>query len=383
MALNGWAYLGAFVASLSLSWVLTPLALRVALRRELLDRPELHKSHSSPVPYLGGVAIVLAFSIAVIGAAAVTRPVGTAALELAVVLGCAVALSLVGLVDDLRGLSPAVRVVCEVGAGVALWASGTGVLLFDVPALNAVVTVLWVVGVTNAYNLLDNMDGLSAGIAAISAAFFFLLAAFNGQFLVAALAAGLAGCALGFLRHNYHPARIYMGDAGSLFLGFMLAAIGIKLRFDGPTQVTFLVPILVTGVAVFDTTLVTISRLLHRRPVMMGGRDHTSHRLVFVGIPVRGAVALIYGGGISLGWLAVVVARVDVLTAWVVAGFVVAVAVFAGVMLSLVPVYESSRRRRMMIVEVAEHEPEPVVAPAAAGNQDSAPPVRTTEPLNG
>ena len=361
MAVDGWAYIGAFAGALALAWVLTPLALRFALRRQLLDVPGEHKSHQSPVPYLGGVAIVVSFSLAVLVAAVVVRPAGVIE-ELAAVMVAAVVLSIVGLVDDLRGLGPWVRLAAEVAAGLVVYFSGGGVLLFDAAALNAAITVLWVVGVTNAYNLLDNMDGLSAGIAAISAGFFFLLAAANGQFLVAALAAGLAGCALGFLRHNYHPARIYMGDAGSLFLGFMLATIGIRLRFDGPTQVTFLVPILVTGVAVFDTTLVTISRLTNRRSIMVGGRDHTSHRLVFVGIPVRGAVSLIYAGGVSLGWLAVVVSRVDVVTGWILAGFVIAVGVFIGVLLSLVPVYESSRRRRLMIVEVADHEPEPLSA---------------------
>src|SRR5262249_25485681 len=156
--------------------------------------------------------------------------------ELFVVLLLAVLLAIVGLLDDLIGLSPAVRLVAEVGAGVAVWAVGGGVDLFGPDITDAVITVLWVVGITNAFNLLDNMDGLSSGVAAIAAGSLFVIAAQNGQFLVAALSIGLAGCSVGFLRHNFHPARIYMGDAGALFLGFLLAYLGMKLRFDAPTS---------------------------------------------------------------------------------------------------------------------------------------------------
>ena len=177
-------------------------------------------------------------------------------------------------------------------------------------------TVVWVVGITNAFNLLDNMDGLSSGVAAIAAGSIFVIAASNGQFLVAALSIGLAGCALGFLRHNFHPATIYMGDAGALFLGFLLAYLGLKLRFDTPADVTFLVPIVVMGVPIFDTTLVTVTRLRARRQPVPRGRDHTSHRLVRIGLPVPAAVALIYAVGVCLGLVALVVSRVDRVSAY-------------------------------------------------------------------
>src|SRR6185295_8402540 len=157
--------------------------------------------------------------------------------------GVAIGLAFVGLLDDLRQLNPWVRLVAEIGAGVAVWVVGAGVDLWGPSLTDALVTVVWVVGITNAFNLLDNMDGLSSGVAAIAAGSIFVIAASNGQFLVAALSIGLAGCALGFLRHNFHPATIYMGDAGALFLGFVLAYLGLKLRFDGPVDATFLVPI--------------------------------------------------------------------------------------------------------------------------------------------
>jgi UDP-GlcNAc:undecaprenyl-phosphate GlcNAc-1-phosphate transferase len=351
-------YPGVLAAALGATLLLTPLALRFARRLGILDRPGGHKMHESPVPYLGGAAMVVAFAATVMLGALIVPPESAAA-ELAIILGIAVALSLVGLLDDLWGLGPWVRLAFEVGAGIALWAGGIRTQLFTDATLDFAVTVAWVVGVTNAFNLLDNMDGLSAGVAAIASGSFFLLAAFNDQFLVATLAIALGGCAVGFLQSNFHPARIYMGDAGSLFLGFMLAVIGIKLRFPGPTQVTFFVPILVLGVAIFDTVLVTVARLLHGRNPMSGGRDHTSHRLVFVGIPVPVAVTLIYAGAISLGWLALVMARVDRDTGFLLMGFVLFIALLLGVLLGLVPVYETSRRRRLMIQEVVEHEPEP------------------------
>ena len=355
MELGTWSYVGAFLLSIAMALGLTPLALRIALKRRVLDHPGDYKVQESPVPYLGGLAIVVAFSAAILLATFISPP-PSGVRELAILLAMGIILSLVGLGDDIRGFHPLLRFAAEIAAALVIWGTGVGITLFDNSLGNATLTVLWIVGITNAFNLLDNMDGLSAGLAAIASATFFVLAAMNGQTAVAGLSIALCGCALGFLRSNFHPARIYMGDAGSLFFGFMLAVLGIKLRFEAPVEITFMVPILVLGVAILDTTLVVTSRLAHRLNPFAGGRDHISHRLVFVGIPVRSAVALIYAAGIALGWLALVMSRLDATTGFILMGFVVAVAAFAGVMLSLVPVYEHSRRRRMMLMEVVPHE---------------------------
>lgn len=360
MQLGAAAYVGIFCAALALAWGLTPLALRLATKKEILDRPGDYKVQGSPIPYLGGAAIVVAFTIAIIGGAAIRPPVSGFS-EVVTIMALALALAAMGLVDDLHGLNPFFRLVIEVAAGAGLYVAGVRVEIFDAAVLNVVVTVFWVVGITNAFNLLDNMDGLSAGIAAISSLFFFVLAASNGQFLVAGLAAALMGCAAGFLRHNFHPAKIYMGDAGSLYLGFLLAVIGIKLRFDAPEEITFMVPILVLGIAIFDTALVTTTRIIHKKNPWAGGRDHTSHRIVFVGISVPAAVALIYVAQIALGWLALVMSRVDLATGYMIMAFVVVIAIFIAVLLAHVPVYDSSTRRRMMLQEVKRHEVEPEV----------------------
>ncbi len=339
-----WEYAAVFGASLVLAFVLTPVALAFAERRMILDHPADHKGHESPIPYLGGLAIVVALSLAAV-AAAVVRPPSSGFDELAAVLGIAVVLSVVGLLDDLRGLGPIVRVIVEAGAGLGVWAVGAGVDFTGSEPFDAVVTILWVVGITNAFNLLDNMDGLSAGVAVIAATSFFVLAQINGQFLVAALSVALAGCALGFLRHNFHPAKIYMGDAGSLYLGFVLAYVGLKLRFDAPDEITFLVPILVLGVPILDTTLVTAARLRHGRSPFLGGQDHISHRLVRLGLPVRGAVGTIYVAAATLGTLAFVVSRVDRTSAYILAGLVTALGILGAFALGLVPVYDRDATR--------------------------------------
>lgn len=364
MQLTWLSYLAAFSAALAIAWTLTPLVLRFALRRQILDVPHAHKSHVEPVPYLGGVAIVGAFSLAVMGAAFIRRP--PSGLDvLAAVLGLGILLALMGLIDDLRGLPLWPRLALEVAAGAAVWGLGSGVTGFPYGWLNLLITIVWVVGIANAFNMLDNMDGLSGGIAAIAAGFFFLIAALNGQFLVAALSAAVAGCALGFLRHNFHPAKIYMGDAGSLFLGFLLAVLGMRLRLiDTNPVVALFVPVFVLGMAVLDTSLVVVNRLRHARSPLLGGRDHISHRLVFIGIPVPVAVGLIYAGAVGAGWLALLLSRLDLMSGLILVGFATAVAVPLFGLLSSVPVYDNSRRRRTMLQVVKQHESEPIKAPA-------------------
>ena len=367
MQLSGLDYLAVFAVTLVVTLFLTPLALRVAVRRGILDRPNEIKAQESPMPYLGGISIVVSFALVVVVAALIDRP-HSGLDELLVILGVGVALAVLGLLDDLRGLSPYVRIAGEVAAGVVIWATPASAEVFANDFLNLVVTVGWVLLVTNAMNLLDNMDGLSAGVAAIAAIAVCILAAESGQFLVATLAAGIAGCAAGFLRSNFHPARIYMGDAGALFLGFMLAVLCLKLQFpDAPRVTGLFVPVFVLGVLLFDTTLVTVNRLLHKRSPIVGGRDHTSHRLVFVGISVRVAVSLIYLAALSLGTLAFALARADQTTGIVLIVWVLVLAGFIGTLLSRVPVYETSRRRHLMLQEVVRHEPEP---PATFGSPD-------------
>jgi UDP-GlcNAc:undecaprenyl-phosphate GlcNAc-1-phosphate transferase len=243
-------------------------------------------------------------------------------------------------VDDIKSLPRTVRLAAQLGAAVAAWEVGFRVQATDLESVNLLLTVFWIVGITNAFNLLDNMDGLSAGLASVSALSFAVMGLLGDQPVVAIGMLGLAGASLGFLAHNKHPAKVFMGDAGSLFIGFLLALMGIRLQFENLVSVTFLVPVVVLGLPIFDTTLVVLSRLRHGRPIFLGGRDHVSHRLVRTGLPVRYAVGLLYWTGLCLGWLGLVISRSNVQVGYMLLGFVTAVGLFLGTLLWQVPTYD-------------------------------------------
>jgi UDP-GlcNAc:undecaprenyl-phosphate GlcNAc-1-phosphate transferase len=268
----------------------TPLARKLALAKGILDRPAARKIHANPVPLMGGIAIYAAFIVALF----VWGDRGYVNEVVGIFVG-ATLVSLMGIIDDGRGLGSYVKLGGQLLAGGILVYSGVQVHLFG-GWLDVVITLLWVVGITNAMNLLDNMDGLSGGIAMIGAVYFTLLAAMSDQYLVGALAAALAGACAGFLVYNWNPAHIFMGDTGSLFIGFLLAAVGIKLRFPSNSYtVTWMIPLLVLALPIFDTTLVFISRLRRgKNPLTAAGRDHISHRLAYLTGSRREAVLLCY-----------------------------------------------------------------------------------------
>ena len=276
----------------------TPVLRRVALHTGVTDQPGARKLQTSPVPLLGGAAIYLAFILALIFLGDRTY-----IHEVVGIFVGATLVSLMGLVDDKWGLGSYVKLGGQLLAAGILVYSGVQVKLFG-GWMDIALTIFWVVAITNAMNLLDNMDGLSAGIAMIAAIYFTLLAAMSDQYLVGALAAALAGACAGFLFYNWNPAHIFMGDAGSLFIGFLLAAVGIKLRFPSNSNtVTWMIPVLVLAVPIFDTTLVFISRLRRgKNPLTTPGKDHLSHRLAAMTGSRREAVLLCYliGGGAGL-----------------------------------------------------------------------------------
>lgn len=271
----------------------TPLARRVALRYGILDLPRPGKSHRDPMPYLGGLAIAGGFA----GAAA-----GTGAWrELGGVAAGAVMLAIVGVADDIKDVAVTTRVTVQGLAAALVVGAGIHFSVTGIAALDLAISLLWILGITNAFNLLDNMDGLSAGAAAIAAASYMTLAILGGQRLVAALAAGVLGAALGFLPHNFPRARIFMGDGGSLVLGFLLATIALKLRLPVEHLASATAKVSVVGLAVADTSLVVLSRLRERRPVFRGATDHLSHRLVALGLSRARAVASLFGAAGVLG----------------------------------------------------------------------------------
>lgn len=318
-------YMLIFLTALVIAAGSTPLLRRLAPRLGFMDQPSVRKLHSVPIPRLGGMAIYLAFLITLL---AFEDRYNISQL-LSIVLGATLA-SFLGLWDDRRPLPPWLKLIGQTIAAGILVISDVRISLFPWPTLNVLATLLWVVGLTNALNLMDNMDGLAAGVAAIAAGFFLLLAAGSSQYLVGALAAALLGACIGFLFYNLNPAQIFMGDSGSLFIGFMLAAVGIKLRFpQNITAVTWMIPVLVLGLPIFDTGLVIISRLRRGvNPLVTPGKDHLSHRLVARGMTQREAVLTLYLVSGLLGALAMFIVNADKVESYIIGAAVAGIALY-------------------------------------------------------
>lgn len=334
-------YVAAFAAALATSLVATPLARRLALRFNILDHPGGRKAHADPIPYLGGLGIVLAFAAAMT-LGSLVRGLDGAYAKVFVILGGALILAAMGLWDDLRGVPGWLKAFVIIPLAVAMYAAGIRVEAFGSEPLNFILTVGWVAGIVNAVNFLDNMDGLTAGVSAIAAGYFAALGALSGQVLVAGLSAAVMGCAIGFLWYNRAPARIFMGDTGTLFLGWLLAALGLELRFQNLQRVTFFVPMAVLAVPIFDTLLISVSRVMRGLSPLHPGLDHTSHRLVRLGLPHTGAVGLHYLAGLAAGWLGVVIVYARPLTAYFVMAWLVAIGFVLGALLLQVPAEDES-----------------------------------------
>jgi UDP-GlcNAc:undecaprenyl-phosphate GlcNAc-1-phosphate transferase len=306
-----------FIGALLIAIAATPVARRIAPKLGVMDQPNPRKVHARPMPLLGGAAIVSASLLTLL----LLRDRFEIQQLSNIVLGASL-VALLGFYDDRWGLRPILKLIGQIFAASILIFSGVKVTALPQEWMNVTVTLLWVVGLTNSLNLLDNMDGLSSGVAAVCASFFVVMAALSGQIYVGALAAALLGATLGFLVYNFNPASIFMGDTGSMFLGFMLAAIGIKLRFpDNVPFVTWMVPIIVMGIPIFDTTLVFISRLRRgKNPLTTPGKDHVSHRLVKLGFTTREAVMTHYLISGAYGMVAILVTQAVVLEGYLLGG---------------------------------------------------------------
>lgn len=283
-------YILIFLSALFIVIVSTPFAKKMALRLGFIDHPSERRVHTSPLPRLGGVAIYLGCIFALLLSDRFYMP------QLASIMIGATIVSFLGIWDDYKTLKPLVKLCGQTLAGIILIYAGIKVSFLPYESLNIIATLFWIIVITNALNLLDNMDGLSGGVATIACTFYFLISVMTGQYLVASLTAALLGACLGFLYYNFNPASIFMGDSGSLFIGFLLATIGIKLRFPSNVAfVTWMVPVVVLGLPLFDTTLVVISRLRRGlNPLTTPGKDHVSHRLVKMGTSQREAVLILY-----------------------------------------------------------------------------------------
>jgi len=331
----------AAATALLTSLMLTPAAIRLALHFGVVDSPGPRKVHLAPVPLWGGLAM---YGGTILAVALFTGELDPAArLQIAAIGVGASLLVLVGSLDDGGVLHHQIKLLVAMPlATLILIAAGIHATVFSGifgaglvwAAADIGLTLLWVVGVTAAFSILDHMDGLCAGVASLAAAVFLFYAVSAGQVLVGILAAAVLGASLGFLRWNFNPARIFMGDGGAMFLGFMMATLGLKLRVAGmPDLHAAAIPVFILAVPIFDTTLVTISRSRrHLVPFTSPGKDHTSHRLSNLGLGHKRAVLVLWAAGAVSGGVGVMLGRVSTTTGlWIVAvaGAIAAMAIVA------------------------------------------------------
>ncbi len=297
-----------FASSLLVSLLLFPAVRSVSIRLGKVAAPRKDRWHTRPAPFLGGAGIFLAFGIGLLA----TR--GQIEIRWGILVGAAFMFGL-GLYDDLREMSPPAKLIGQImGAAVVIF-DGYVTGFFSSVLLNILITVVWLVGITNAINLLDNMDGLAGGIALIAGGFltyFFWQSASVRDLELMLIAAALAGATLGFLVFNFPPAKIFMGDSGSLFLGFTLAVLAIARRPQASNVFAVMsVPTFIFLLPIIDTTLVTFTRLLRGQSPAQGGKDHTSHRLVAFGLSERQAVLVLYAMAIVSGIVGAAVESLD------------------------------------------------------------------------
>ena len=324
------AFIAIFLIALTATLVSTPQIRRFALSVGLVDAPDSRKTQQSPMPLLGGLAILVGVMTAV--SVAFYVYLGRIPQTVSGVLLSSGIVAAVGLVDDRLQLPAWAKLVGQLIAVLVLVFFGIRVRLPLPDFLNYTLTFVWVAGISNAINFLDNMDGLSAGISAIAASFILLLATINNQFLVAAMSAALLGACLGFLRYNMYPARIYMGDAGSLFLGFLLAVLAMQLRFpENSNFVTWMVPVFILGLPLFDMALVIVSRIRRGISPTTAGRDHVSHRLVSYGLSQREAVLSLYLLSFVSGMVAIFITQATVAEGYFIGVMVLIMAIAATV----------------------------------------------------
>jgi UDP-GlcNAc:undecaprenyl-phosphate/decaprenyl-phosphate GlcNAc-1-phosphate transferase len=290
-------FFGSMVASSSL----VPLMRLVAFRYSILDNPnQSHKTHSQSTPYLGGLVIVIPITIfALIGPFIFFDNLDYLNRVLTFVLP-ALLLSLVGLYDDLKNISANFRLLVQslLALAITIYLMDLGFIIriFENNVANTLLSIFWLIGITNAFNFFDNLDGGAAGITVIASSSLFVLSFWTGQYLISSFCIVLAGSTLGFLYWNKNPARIYLGDSGALFIGFLLAITLLQFQPRVESQfASVLTPVFILAIPIIDTTVAVVSRLLIGVSIFQGGRDHLSHRLISKGLTRRASAYVLWG----------------------------------------------------------------------------------------
>lgn len=306
-----------FILSALGAWFATPWVRRLAWRYGVLDQPSDRKVHTEPMARLGGLAVFIGFCLPWLGFLLLKNRVAGIFAEywemFWALLAGSLAMLLLGIYDDLKGLKATPKFIVQTAVAVTLYYAGFKITRLTNPFGPAIelewlalpVSVLWMVGITNAINLLDGIDGLATGVTACIAMSLALINIVYGNVIVALLTLALAGACFGFLPFNSSPARIFLGDTGSLFMGLMLACIGILSLFKAATATFILVPVLIFGVPLFDTAAVMLGRLVRRKPLFEGDKTHVHHRLLRAGMTHKEAAFYLYAVTLLLAGIAI------------------------------------------------------------------------------
>lgn len=320
-----------FSVAFGVSLASTPFVKVLAYKIGAIDVPkDARRVHDHPIPRLGGLAIFYGFLISILCFATVDTQLK------GIIIGCLIIVA-VGIVDDVKQLSAKVKFVLQIVTAVIVVLHGVTIKYISVPSfiveggilnlgfMSIPITIVWIVGVTNAVNLIDGLDGLAVGVSSIATFSLFFIAILTREFQLAVITAALAGACLGFLPYNFNPAKIFMGDTGSTFLGFMLSVICIQGLFKGYVIISFIVPFLILGLPIFDTGFAIVRRIWNKKPIMAPDRGHLHHRLMDMGFSQKQTVAILYVIASILAMSAVVVLEGG---AYWAAVFVIAIVLF-------------------------------------------------------
>lgn len=325
-------YIYAFIVALLISYILTPFVKRLAWLVGAVDIPrDERRVHTKPIPRIGGLAIYIAFIVTVL----ITMPV-TDNIKGVIIGGTLI--TILGILDDIYHLPAKIKLLGQMAAAGILIYFGIKVEWVTNPLGDMVylgkfsipITIFWIVGVTNTLNFIDGLDGLAAGIASIASFTLMLVALNEGLGSVVILTAALAGGAVGFLPFNFNPAKIFMGDTGAMFLGYVLAAISVVGAIKSATAIALVVPILALGLPIFDTAFAILRRAINGYPVMKADKDHLHHRLLAIGLTQRQTVLIMYSINAALGMSAIALSEMGLLQAGFILIVLITLLVIAG-----------------------------------------------------
>ena len=305
----------AFILALAVAFAATPAVKMLAIRIKAVDVPrDSRRMHKTPIPRLGGLAIFLGFLVSIL-------IFGRTGPQMASILVGAILLVALGMVDDVVALKPGIKFLGQIVAALIPTLAGVVITRFTNPfsaggyfnlgIFSIPVTILWIVGITNAVNFIDGLDGLACGVSAIATVTMFVIAVLYSEYQIALMMAALAGACLGFLPYNMNPAKIFMGDTGSMFLGYILAVTSIQGLFKFYAVISFAVPFILLGLPIFDTAFAIIRRLAHGQSPLQADRGHVHHRLIDLGFDQKQSVAILYAFSAVLGLTAVLLATTN------------------------------------------------------------------------